>query len=244
MWSQVMIVYDKHALRGISHWWRKHQQIYRFAVIRESAVMSTPDIKSLLSPRLRLSNGIITKIRTGSLFVEMTTSCTHSKKAITTNFAFKTSKTCCFFLSTVIRMHVEDLQLGAESYQKKLNLSRPDTYRSDLKRKSAYIAYSNPKGFIYKNKEKKNRLMRVNELHKFRDGTLNDVRSALHDILKRIRMKYLPQTVWINVDKERAGAMIQAIDQQLRNKRIIRSLEKFVSGRPYEGDIRLLERTI
>ncbi|GKC57831.1 hypothetical protein Tco_1085429 [Tanacetum coccineum] len=27
------------------------------------------------------------------------------------------------------------------------------------------------------------------------DGTLNDVRSALDDILKRIRMKYLPQTV-------------------------------------------------
>nr|GEU68530.1 hypothetical protein [Tanacetum cinerariifolium] len=41
------------------------------------------------------------------------------------------------------------------------------------------------------------------------------------------RMKYLPQTFWRNVDKERAGAMIQAIDKQLKNKRIIRSLEKF-----------------
>ncbi|GKE29067.1 hypothetical protein Tco_1444451 [Tanacetum coccineum] len=29
----------------------------------------------------------------------------------------------------------------------------------------------------------------------FSDGTLNDVRSALDDILKRIRMEYLPQTV-------------------------------------------------
>ncbi|GJX52375.1 hypothetical protein Tco_0280744 [Tanacetum coccineum] len=28
----------------------------------------------------------------------------------------------------------------------------------------------------------------------------------------RIRMEYLPQTVWINVDRERSGAMIQAID--------------------------------
>ncbi|GKB80573.1 hypothetical protein Tco_0947468, partial [Tanacetum coccineum] len=97
---------------------------------------------------------------------------------------------------------------------------------------SAYTAYSNPKGFIYQDKDKKNRLMRINELHKFSDGTLNDVRSALDDILKRIRMKYLPQTIWRNVDKERAGAMIQAIDQQLRNRRIIRSLEKFVGGRP------------
>ncbi|GJZ46784.1 hypothetical protein Tco_0600616 [Tanacetum coccineum] len=100
------------------------------------------------------------------------------------------------------------------------------------------------KGFIYQNKDKKNRLMRIDELHKFSDGTLNDVRNALDDILKRIRMEYLPQTVWRNVDKERAGAMIQAIDRQLRNKRLLRSLEKFVGGRLYEGDLQLLERTI
>nr|GFA82502.1 hypothetical protein [Tanacetum cinerariifolium] len=42
-------------------------------------------------------------------------------------------------------------------YQKKLNLTKPDTYRSDLKRKEAYIAYSDPKGFIYQNKDKQNR---------------------------------------------------------------------------------------
>ncbi|GJY79023.1 hypothetical protein Tco_0484824 [Tanacetum coccineum] len=90
-----------------------------------------------------------------------------------------------------------------------------------------------PIRFIYQNKDKKNRLIRIDELHKFSNGTLNDVRSALDDILKQIRMKYLPQTIWRNVDKERAGAMIQAIDQQLRNRRIIRSLEKFIGGRPH-----------
>ncbi|GKB81499.1 hypothetical protein Tco_0948394 [Tanacetum coccineum] len=109
-----------------------------------------------------------------------------------------------FSRSIVLRRRVEDLQLGVESYQKKLNLTRPDTYRSDLKRKSAYTTYSSPKGFIYQNKEKKHRLMRIDELHKFSDGTLNDVRSALDDILKRIQMEYLPQTVWRNVDRERA----------------------------------------
>ncbi|GJV75765.1 hypothetical protein Tco_1507349 [Tanacetum coccineum] len=86
--------------------------------------------------------------------------------------------------------------------------------------------------------------MRIDELHKFSDGTLNDVRTALDDILKRIRMKYLPQTYWKKVDKDRAGAMIQAIDKMLKNRRIMRSLEKFVGGRPYKGDFRLLQRTI
>ncbi|GKD37841.1 hypothetical protein Tco_1258048 [Tanacetum coccineum] len=42
------------------------------------------------------------------------------------------------------------------------------------------------------NKDKKNRLMRIDELHKFSDDTLNDVRTALDDPLKGIRMKYLP----------------------------------------------------
>ncbi|GJR15712.1 hypothetical protein Tco_0798364 [Tanacetum coccineum] len=76
-----------------------------------------------------------------------------------------------------------------------------------------------------------------------RDGTLNDVRTALNDRLKGIRMEYLPQTIWRQSDKDKAGAMIQAIDKQLKTKKIMRSLENFVGGRPYEGDFWLLQRT-
>nr|GEX44102.1 hypothetical protein [Tanacetum cinerariifolium] len=46
-------------------------------------------------------------------------------------------------------------------------------------RKEAYTAYSDPKGFIYQNKDRKNRLMWIDELHKFSDETLTDVRIAL-----------------------------------------------------------------
>nr|GEX90353.1 hypothetical protein [Tanacetum cinerariifolium] len=108
---------------------------------------------------------------------------------------------------------MEDLQLGVKSYQKELNLTKPDMYRSDLKCKEAYTAYSNPRGFIYQNKDKQNRLMRIDELYK-------------------------------RSDKDRAATMIQSIDKQLKTRRIMRSLEKFVGGRLYEGDFRLLQRTI
>nr|GFA67060.1 hypothetical protein [Tanacetum cinerariifolium] len=128
-----------------------------------------------------------------------------------------------FTRSIVIQRRVEDLRLGVESYKKKLNLTKPDTYRSDLKRKEAYTTYSNPRGFIYQNKDKKNRLIRIDELHKFSDGI--DVRTA-------------------KSDKDRAAAMIQAIDKSLKTRRIIRSLERFVGGRLYEGDFRMLQRTI
>nr|GEW25850.1 integrase, catalytic region, zinc finger, CCHC-type, peptidase aspartic, catalytic [Tanacetum cinerariifolium] len=84
----------------------------------------------------------------------------------------------------VIQRRMEDLQLAVESYQKKLNLTKPDTYRADLKRKEAYSTYSNPRGFIYQNKDKQKRLMRIDELHKFSDGTLSDVQTALDDRLK------------------------------------------------------------
>nr|GEX42254.1 hypothetical protein [Tanacetum cinerariifolium] len=58
-------------------------------------------------------------------------------------FAFNVSLRM-FVRSIVIQRRVEDLQLDVESYQKKPNLTRPDTYHSDMKRKEAYTAYSNP----------------------------------------------------------------------------------------------------
>nr|GEV54516.1 hypothetical protein [Tanacetum cinerariifolium] len=166
-----------------------------------------------------------------------------SNLTVEERFAFNVSLRM-FTRSIVIQRRVEDLQLGVESYQKRLNLTKPDTYRTDLRLRKAYTAYSNPRGFIYQNKDKKNRLMQIDEFHKFSDGTLNDVRNALDDRLKGIRMQYLPTTIWRRGDKDRVVAMIQAIKKMLKTRRILRSLEKFVGGRLYEGDFRMLQRTI
>ncbi|GKD88261.1 hypothetical protein Tco_1363768, partial [Tanacetum coccineum] len=75
----------------------------------------------------------------------------------------------------VIQRRVEDLQLGVESYQKKLNLTKPDIFRSNHKNRTAYTTYLDPQGVIYKDQNNRNRLLHTNELHKFNDGTLNDV---------------------------------------------------------------------
>nr|GFC80080.1 hypothetical protein [Tanacetum cinerariifolium] len=87
-----------------------------------------------------------------------------SNLTVDEHFSFNVSLRM-FTRSIVIQWHVEDLQLGVESYQKRLNLTKPDTYRSDLKRREAYTAYSYPRGFNYQNKDKKNRLIRIDELH-------------------------------------------------------------------------------
>ncbi|GJV38599.1 hypothetical protein Tco_1411076 [Tanacetum coccineum] len=185
MWSQVPVRYDKHTLWGISHWGRKRQQFYGFAANKESA----QDVYS----EYRIID--VTKIQ----IVEW-----HNYKHLDWITLHRDDDK----LSVVIQRHVEDLQLGVESYQKKLNLIKPDTYISGLKRREAYTAYCNPKGFIYQNKDKKSTLMHIDELHKFSDGTLNDVQTALNDRLKEIQMKYLPHTIWRQSDKDKAGAMI------------------------------------
>nr|GFA59714.1 hypothetical protein [Tanacetum cinerariifolium] len=86
--------------------------------------------------------------------------------------------------------------------------------------------------------------MRTDELYKFSDGTLNHVRTALNDIHIRIEMDYFPKRKWSKQDKQRACVMINAIDKKLRDIRLMRNLEKFVGGRPYRRDLRLLERAI
>nr|GFC34540.1 hypothetical protein [Tanacetum cinerariifolium] len=58
------------------------------------------------------------------------------------------------------------------------------------------------------------------------------------------RSEYLPSIIWRKGDKDRAAAMIQAIEKMLKTRRIMRSLEKFVGGLLYEGDLRMLQRTI
>ncbi|GKC13820.1 hypothetical protein Tco_1010602 [Tanacetum coccineum] len=70
------------------------------------------------------------------------------------------------------------------------------------------------------------------------------IQRRLEDLQLGIRMEYLPQTIWRQSDKDKAGAMIQEIDKQLKTRSIMRSLEKFVGGRPYERDFRLLYETV
>nr|GEZ81326.1 hypothetical protein [Tanacetum cinerariifolium] len=269
MWIQEPINYDKHALWGVSHWGQKRQQFYGFAINRESAldvyskrrIIAVTDLKIVewhnykhldwISIRrdddkiYKFKEGDFKRIRLQDIedMLLLLVQGKLSNLTVEERFAFNVSLRM-FTRNIVSQRHVEDLQLGVESSQKRLNLTNPDTYRFDLKRREAYTAHLNPRGLIYQNKDKKNRLMRIDELYKFSDGTLNDVRNALDDRLKGIRMQYLPTTIWRKGDKNRAASLIQAIDKMLKTRRIMRSLETFVGGRQYEGDFRMLQRTI
>ncbi|GJV70666.1 hypothetical protein Tco_1490661 [Tanacetum coccineum] len=86
--------------------------------------------------------------------------------------------------------------------------------------------------------------MRFDELYKFSDGTLTRLLSSLKEITKNIDMKYLPNRRWSTLEKKRAHFMIKDINKLLKERGMMRSLEKFAGGRLYGTDLRLLERTI
>ncbi|GJX62907.1 hypothetical protein Tco_0295807 [Tanacetum coccineum] len=98
-----------------------------------------------------------------------------------------------FTRSLVIQKRVEDLQLRVNSYQKNINVTKPDTTRPDLRKRHPYTPYKDPQGLIYVDDYKRDRLMCSNELYKFSDGTLTRLLSSLKDITKNINMEYLPK---------------------------------------------------
>ncbi|GKB07030.1 hypothetical protein Tco_0835263 [Tanacetum coccineum] len=59
-----------------------------------------------------------------------------------------------FTRSLVIKKRVEDVQLGVESYQKKLNITKPQTTFDGILYKEPYTTTYDPKGVVYLNKSK------------------------------------------------------------------------------------------
>ncbi|GJZ51082.1 hypothetical protein Tco_0605597 [Tanacetum coccineum] len=88
--------------------------------------------------------------------------------------------------SMVIQKRVEDLQFGVKSYQKKINVTKPETTRPHIRKKDPYTPYQDPQGFIYVDTQRRNRLMRSDELYKFNDGTLTRLRTSLDDMTNKI----------------------------------------------------------
>nr|GEV49151.1 reverse transcriptase domain-containing protein [Tanacetum cinerariifolium] len=151
-----------------------------------------------------------------------------------------------FTRSLVIKKHVKDLQLGVESYQKKLNITPPQQTFPESEFKELYTPSHNPPGVIYKDLTKQKRVMRADELYKFSDGTLKKVRDELHHRIRYFRLEYnteMSKRKWMAIDRKRSELMVELIDKQMCERRIIRNLERLVGARELEMDYKLMMRT-
>ncbi|GJU79189.1 LTR copia-type gag-polypeptide [Tanacetum coccineum] len=147
----------------------------------------------------------------------------------------------------VIRNRVGDLQLGIESYQTKINLKRPNWDAADYYFKEDYTIVPKPRAVVYRDRNDQRKLMRLNELHKFSDGTLTRVMEKLDHMVKDFHLfeynKGMETRKWSEDDKRRSKDFITAIEKRLQIRRIFRSLESFVGGRIRDIDYRLINRT-
>ena len=149
--------------------------------------------------------------------------------------------------SLVIRQRVEDFQLGIESYQSQVNLTRPKWNAANFHDLPDYSMIEDPMAVVFKDKYGVSMLMRFDEVHKFSDGTLQLIEEALDFRIKEYKIfKTRPGRYtadWTVKDFELSNKMMHAIRRRLKTRRIFRHLEAFVGGRELQGDYRLLQRT-
>nr|GEU66333.1 hypothetical protein [Tanacetum cinerariifolium] len=125
----------------------------------------------------------------------------------------------------VIKRRVKDLQLGVESYQKKLNITTPQQTFLEIKFKELYTSLYKPLG----------------------TGHSSKVRDELHHKILDFCLEYndeMSRRKWTAIDKKRSKLMVELIDKQMRERRIIRNLERLVGARELEMDYKLMTRTV
>nr|GEU29436.1 hypothetical protein [Tanacetum cinerariifolium] len=113
--------------------------------------------------------------------------------------------------------------------------------------KELYTPSYKPLRVIYKELTKHKRVMRVEELYKFSDGTLKQVQYELHHRILNFCLGYndeMSWRKWTAIDKKRSELMVELIDKQMRERRIIRNLELLVGARELKIDYKLMMRTV
>ncbi|GJX64011.1 hypothetical protein Tco_0298354 [Tanacetum coccineum] len=237
-WIEEECKYDIAAMYGISHWWFQRQRFYidqfssegdrravRTHMQRDFKYMYPSDFEDLYLLNLQ---GHLNHLSP------------EDKKILTTAVNLWTR-------NLVIRHRVEDFQLGIESYQTQLNLTKPRWEATGFEFKHDYTVIDSPRAVTFRDRYGVQMIMRFNEIHKFSDGTLQQIDEALDYRVKEFQINRtnpgMNTRFWTKKDVDRSKDFMFAIQKRLKTRRIFRNLESFVGGRIREGDYRLLKRT-
>ncbi|GJV34788.1 hypothetical protein Tco_1407265 [Tanacetum coccineum] len=274
MWAEEEYMYDISASYGISHWWFKRQQFYidrhsadtnRRAIVRtHMRILSVVRIevfslygydymKKIVLRRADNQEYTIAESDFKDLYpsdfedlylLNLQGHLNHlppkDKKILSTAVNL-------WIRNLVIRKRVEDFQLGIESYQTQLNLTKPRWEATCLEFMHDYKILDSPWAVVFRDKYGMQMIMRFNEIHKFSDGTLQQIDEALDYRVKEFKVNKvnpgLNTRFWTKNDVIKSKQFMFAIQKRLKLRRIFRNLESFVGGRIREGDYRLLQRT-
>ncbi|GKC51817.1 hypothetical protein Tco_1074562 [Tanacetum coccineum] len=197
MWIEEECKYDVAAMYGISHWWFQRQRFYidrhtsegdRRAVRTHMRILSVVRIEVFPMYGYNYMKKIV--LRRADL-----------KEYVIAERDFKYLYPSNFEdLNLVIRQRVEDFQLGIESYQTQLNLTKPRWDAKGFEYKHDFTVIDSPRAVTFRDKYGVQMIMRFNEIHKFNDGTLNHIDEALDYRVKEFRVNRIGYKV---LDEER-----------------------------------------
>ncbi|GKB73079.1 hypothetical protein Tco_0934491 [Tanacetum coccineum] len=274
MWIEEECMYDISATYGISHWWFKRQKFYinrhsaetnQRAIVRtHMRILSVIKIEDFLIYGYDYMKKIVLRRADNQ---EYTIAENDFKDLYPSDFEdlyllnlqghlnhlpprdkkILSTAVNLWIRNLVIRKRVEDFQLGIESYQTQLNLTKPRWEATGLEFMHDYKILDSPRAVLFRDKYGMQMLMRFNEIHKFSDGTLQQIDEALDYRVKEFKVNKnnpaLNTRFWTTNDVIKCKQFMFAIQKRLKLRRIFQNLESFVGGRIREGDYRLLWRT-
>nr|GEV82295.1 hypothetical protein [Tanacetum cinerariifolium] len=163
--------YDIAAMYGISHWWFQRQRFYIYIHTSEGDRRAVRTHMRILS---------VVKIKVFSMYVY-----DYMKKVVL----------CRVDLNEHIiaerdfkYLYPKDFQLGIESYQTQLDLTKPRWDTTCFEYKHDYTVINSLRAVTFRDRYGFQMIMRFNEIHKFSDSTLHQIDEALDYLVKEFKV--------------------------------------------------------
>nr|GEZ16504.1 histone deacetylase 14 [Tanacetum cinerariifolium] len=219
--------YDITAMYGISHWWFQRQ---RFYIDRHT---SEGDCSAVRTHMRILS---VVQIEVFSMY-----GYDYMKKIVLRRVDLNEHVIAeREFKQLVIRQRVEDFQLGIESYQNQVNLTKPQWMATGFEYKHDYTVIESPRAVIFWDKYGVQMMMHFNEIHKFSDETLLQIDEALDYRVKEFRINRLnPEAFEDTEDLSQPGELCWRMRQRgrLQTFEAYRMIKLFQHSRPLSDDL-------
>ncbi|GJS91837.1 hypothetical protein Tco_0774473 [Tanacetum coccineum] len=206
MWAEEEYMYDISASYGISHW--THMRILSVVRIEVFSLYGYDYMKKIVLRRADNQEYTIAESDFKDLYPS------DFEDLYLLNLEGQSSR------NLVIKKWVEDFQLGIESYQTQLNLTKPRWVATGLEFMHDYKILDSPRVVIDEALDYRGKEFKVNKVN-----------------------PGLNTRFWTKNDVIKSKQFMFAIQKRLKLRRIFRNLESFVGGRIREGDYRLLQRT-
>ncbi|GJS77610.1 hypothetical protein Tco_0727491 [Tanacetum coccineum] len=116
LWSTIKHAYDKDALMGIKHWGERHKLWYRSQIV----------VKRFDQQLYKFKEGNYVDLHLNDIEDMLLLAVQHKLFHLNGNVIVDFIVALRMFTrSLILKRRVEDLQIGVESYQKKLNITKP-----------------------------------------------------------------------------------------------------------------------